>query len=981
MKNTKSAVKSIIPSNLRKNKLIKEVMDIVCDFVWEKSSVAVEISELFKKTNKVTFNEILQVYMKNYFDCITRNNNNPELLKQIRDAHRRAKHKNWDSIKLDIDILKTSSNDIPFYKKLMIKSGTFEGLTEMYHKINNFKIEEGILATSDFFEIEEGPENLTYIARGEMLEEIWENYVKILAHPVGWIYSYIRTYLLQFEDYFLSKRVFDVRYFKIICKGEEKDDYLLNRDFKNGLKIVGNATIKSIEQNPFKITFESGEYLVEDDVVRLYSRNHKLLKEYPDTCSISIDYDSHVETAIRDEVKFRSDFGLNETLGRFATIGYENNFLGNFKLGSPYLLENKINAFSRVTNGDTKVVNWSAPIVYTIVQLNNREETYIYFLLSDTEIVKDIFIIELDNESIVVRPKNMTLKKELEQTRSFTNIHHEMVKDILDVSDYKEKLRHTLYVRIKSKTLDNRVHKLRIRNKDLEVLDEREFRAERYISTYKDAYDLSETNRLWYELLIENERSRARLDKQAVRIDRDFRLFPLEQTSLKPNLKFAQNKSDLEYHDILLTDQTDKKYQWHKKSDYIRSTMDFGAQFFHTNLFENHAGEFNVNGINLDDMYLKKSELQSDLTTGTTLHRPTLKGSSGGFIRDDFEFNANLGYAVDVEYDFDKEFQDKFHFRDHFNISYLGYYMNLWGWKSHYVDMYDKEWYIEGLWSENRNEGISEYPITIDDGEMYFKTLDDYRLLQDKVQTFDDVKWFDVNINNITKKPPYPSHKLNNLRTYYVSRALGAGEYEHEEGAVSDYPQDVFQGRARKIDVDLKNLEYSLKLGDGIFVERVQAEVFDTDIKEFVYKEISPQDKYKAGTIIELACYPFPNDEIKIERFFQLEKPFNLKWRTIRDLPASLERGKNKRYKVFSTNNYYKLGKLIEFHPTHELANLLEICKCNLSDEYRTFGVFSGSKEVDQIRNRFKIRLRFKIYDDTRISFKLNHKGQEIPDK
>lgn len=392
----KAIAKNLIPENFRENKLITEVIDIFVDYIWENSNIAIDVNNLYNQKNTVLYEEIIKTYAANFYKTITDGSKNHKLASQVKKAHEKWGF-DFDDVRLDIKAIDLLNKEqLELFKGFQQSKGTLNSIEFIYKIVEQLNIESFALETDGELKIYPGENIFEYVVEGSMLPEIFEAFVKPLAHPVGWIYLYLRTYVLKFDDYLLSKEVFNVKTFRIICENTDKEDNFKNNTgylfetnsdgsiiyennspkcyevkkepafnvtrlgvtypvltLESELCLVENQTIKTIEKSSIKgnnritIYFESGEYLEQNSnpksLILYYGKgpndlNQKIKKDYTNflnKCALDLDYDRTVVTAIKDSTNFMVSFGLANTLGRIAAVGAGNVFVGNgpYRLG------------------------------------------------------------------------------------------------------------------------------------------------------------------------------------------------------------------------------------------------------------------------------------------------------------------------------------------------------------------------------------------------------------------------------------------------------------------------------------------------------------------------------------------------------------------------------------------------------------------------------------------------------------------------
>lgn len=410
----KSIAKNLVPENYKSNKFIMDVLDVFVDYIYDNSSLAIDINNLYNSKNEVLYEEIIKTYAANFYKTITDGSKNHKLAEAVRKAHEKYGF-DFSETQLDINVIHLLSQEqLELFKNFQQSKGTLRSIEFIYRIIEQLNIESFVLETDGQLTIEPGENIFEYRVYGSMLPEIFEAFVKPLAHPVGWTYLFTRTYVLKFEDYFLCKEVYDVNVFRVTCEDSDCEDnfktntgYLFETDINNNiiyennkpkmykangnpvfnvtrfgvnypeltleseLKLVKDPTIRTIEKSSIKgndklvVYFESGERLEQNsnpkNLILYYYKginalNQEIKKDYTDflsKCALELNYVRRVVTTVKDKYQFQVDFGLASTTGKFAAIGAGNMYLGS---DTWVLGKNRIDTNTPVTYG-TRVRN------------------------------------------------------------------------------------------------------------------------------------------------------------------------------------------------------------------------------------------------------------------------------------------------------------------------------------------------------------------------------------------------------------------------------------------------------------------------------------------------------------------------------------------------------------------------------------------------------------------------------------------------
>ena len=433
----KNIVKSIIPDNIKEIKLIQEAIDIFISEIMEKSNLALDVFHLYSDKNEVMFEEVIKVFVKNIYDTITKNINNEILIKRLDELYQKAGYKNFRDIKINNNILNILTKEtVESIKLFQQTKGHKSGIEFIYRLVEDMNWQQGIVESDGYFNFYEGNNEFEYYVEGSLIAELFEYFVKPLAHPVGWAYIYLRVINLHFTDYFLSKPVITIKEFEVGCqKGldKRKDDYknnigylpetdkndeqieqkfyladgnikssitrhgqfFENLDLPSELKLVLNNKVKNIEELTFgkshniSIYFESGELLEFKSNPRsliLYyfesenPLNAKIKKNYNNYlghCGLNLKYERKVVTTLKDKIQFAIDFGLSNTVGFLNVLGAGNNFLnGKISLGQKYLERVPLTYKSKVKNDFINSSNYKNLYPYNFSELHRTIEKF-----------------------------------------------------------------------------------------------------------------------------------------------------------------------------------------------------------------------------------------------------------------------------------------------------------------------------------------------------------------------------------------------------------------------------------------------------------------------------------------------------------------------------------------------------------------------------------------------------------------------------
>lgn len=411
----KSIVNSIIPENIKDIQLVKDCVDVFLKYIIEHSNIALDISNLFSEKNEVLFENVIKMYVNNFHLVFSKNIHNPVLIQRLNEMYEKAGYKSFKDFDLNINLQEILDRKfIELSKNIQLSKGHRVSLEYVYDMVLNLGYQQEAFS-ADNYTFEEGENVFEYNVSGALLQEFFEYFVKPLAHPVGWAYAYTRLYELYFIDYFLCEPVYDIRTLQIGCLIDNVnyiDDFKINKGYlpftdennsplgeiyevdgnpvnniiRHGINfdiapesqsnLILNSKVKLIEKFKtrknlkYLIYFESGEVIesntnprslvlrygtskLEDSLLNINTNIKKDYDKVNGHCGLLIDYDYKIVTTIKDIVKFKVDFGLDNTIGYLNVCGAGNSFCGGQNVGDKYVNKNipaTYHAFVRQNN-------------------------------------------------------------------------------------------------------------------------------------------------------------------------------------------------------------------------------------------------------------------------------------------------------------------------------------------------------------------------------------------------------------------------------------------------------------------------------------------------------------------------------------------------------------------------------------------------------------------------------------------------------
>jgi len=276
-------IPSIIPDNILEIQLLKDSLDIFLEYLVENSDISQDIKNIFDENKVPIYEEFVQIYLNNIYTVLSQSEHNERLYSKLKNMYE-AIGKNVDNIDMTIDILGLLTKEyLITNKEYKSSKGTPKGMEYIYNIIirAGFQYDYFGPIEGQFTYLEEG--NLfEYIIEGTMLAEVYEAFVKPLAHPVGWKYIYRRVLYMSFVDYFDLEFIYTFRALEVRCMNGfnlTKDDYMNNishtgeklLDDDDYVVFVQNEDIKLDGFNTSRkrtVFYNSGKYIVSKEEPR-----------------------------------------------------------------------------------------------------------------------------------------------------------------------------------------------------------------------------------------------------------------------------------------------------------------------------------------------------------------------------------------------------------------------------------------------------------------------------------------------------------------------------------------------------------------------------------------------------------------------------------------------------------------------------------------------------------------------------------------
>lgn len=147
-------------------------------------------------------------------------------------------------------------------------------------------------------------EPYTYIVKGTLYPEIFENAIKDIVHPIGFQYIYEKIFNLYLQDTLSGLITYNDVVIYVTCDN--------NTNIDNYTDSVANIVISYDGLNNVKkeIYFNNGKYLILDynKIITYYNIDGSINKEYTNTCFLYLSYSTNVGNNIIDSAIYTSNY-------------------------------------------------------------------------------------------------------------------------------------------------------------------------------------------------------------------------------------------------------------------------------------------------------------------------------------------------------------------------------------------------------------------------------------------------------------------------------------------------------------------------------------------------------------------------------------------------------------------------------------------------------------------------------------------------
>lgn len=337
--NLLSIFNAITPDNIKNIPIIEDSMRIFIELLQENSPISSDIKlAVSEKTNSSISEELIKIYLFDYFSMIDNLKNNKTVTSKFRNWNAALKPGlyptgmpiigskliiNYFSIGEPGAVLSpddngsgtgTDFNLFPLADKLQsLEHNLLLNSPENYYVNRLFKESKGLKKGVKFIydilnehlvsaderrelDFQETGNPFELYITGSIDKDVYRESVAFLSHPLGFVYDYIYISELKFEDNYSLIKYYKINQLEVRCLSGNVEVY--NKEVQNIIE----------KENYLKIIFKDGFYLLqENDIVKYFDNLDSLIKVYPSAnhCSIYVDYEIIYISTLDDLLKFK----------------------------------------------------------------------------------------------------------------------------------------------------------------------------------------------------------------------------------------------------------------------------------------------------------------------------------------------------------------------------------------------------------------------------------------------------------------------------------------------------------------------------------------------------------------------------------------------------------------------------------------------------------------------------------------------------
>lgn len=336
----KNIFESITPDNIKTIPLVRDAMDIFIANLEENSSWSIDITELYKSENVEVQEAFFKTYLAALYKVITEAQSNPLIIEKL-DGYESP----TGSIPLRRAITDILNSEYLTTNKIIKQKNGIEPIIEYTYNLGKY-LQDNERNAKDFSFKDVQP--FYFQVEGSLFQEVYENIVKPLSHPIGWCYSYLHVLTESLIDYFGVNGNVKFNTIEIVCLSGNfaifspestidpvKEEFLSRTNPETGYPYsdlddpdtwFDNHVRVYLDKNPsdfdisfindvrvVTIYFDDGSVLYQDannDVY--YDDENSVRTDFPDQCSIKLSYDTSYTIEYTDEIDIQMWTYFNE---------------------------------------------------------------------------------------------------------------------------------------------------------------------------------------------------------------------------------------------------------------------------------------------------------------------------------------------------------------------------------------------------------------------------------------------------------------------------------------------------------------------------------------------------------------------------------------------------------------------------------------------------------------------------------------------
>jgi hypothetical protein len=262
----KNIFEAITPDNIKNIQIIKDSMDIFIQILEENSKESIDIFNSFK--NESIREELYRVYLDDLYNILKSVQTNEKIIKHITDYNEALGLQFYDVEK--IQKITEYITDLDRGDEFFLSLRTFK---ESKGTEKAIKFAHDLIAILFGLPIEDSPfeletiDKFQFTVKGALPGIVYDEVVRPLAHPLGFLYAYSQYILMNFVDYYPSETIdYDVVDLGVSCllpSGEtEFTDYKYYYDeFGNKIEVTtGGGDPILVDPSEYTITYDYDSY-------------------------------------------------------------------------------------------------------------------------------------------------------------------------------------------------------------------------------------------------------------------------------------------------------------------------------------------------------------------------------------------------------------------------------------------------------------------------------------------------------------------------------------------------------------------------------------------------------------------------------------------------------------------------------------------------------------------------------------------------